>query len=368
MPVSPTILIPGITGTTLVNANTLDHDTIWSGVQSKFETLADLALQEEPAFEVPPRSIIRAADVEDLAYAQIVDVIERKCASQPYVFGYDWRQSSRVNGQRLLSFVRYLGRKLQTSRFNFVTHSLGAHVFGCFLRELAGDYALLDRAVLAAPPFRGAVKALVALVVGEGGTKVPLLNANDEFRKVARTFPAAYELLPVYAGAITHASGDPFDLFDHRHWQDNVVDTAVVRTRIGELGAYWTGTPPGMFPLDELPSEVRLRIAVVAGEGEETLQRVVVLPNNPANTVRNFFDFEHPTTREGDGTVPLESAGWFHQAVATIAVKSKWYDGATHAFLLNDGRVQNVVKRWLLRETERPDWWSDIASTVRRLP
>lgn len=35
---TPTIIIPGIKGTTLVNTNTLDFDTIWSGIQSKFES------------------------------------------------------------------------------------------------------------------------------------------------------------------------------------------------------------------------------------------------------------------------------------------------------------------------------------------
>ena len=74
----PTILVPGIKGTTLVNTNTLDFDTIWSGIQCKFETIFDLELQLEPRFETDPRSIIERSDVEDLAYKEAVVILERE--------------------------------------------------------------------------------------------------------------------------------------------------------------------------------------------------------------------------------------------------------------------------------------------------
>ena len=62
----PTILLPGIKGTTLVNTNTLDFDTIWSGIQCKFETIFDLELQFEPRFETDHMSIIKRSDDEHL--------------------------------------------------------------------------------------------------------------------------------------------------------------------------------------------------------------------------------------------------------------------------------------------------------------
>ena len=70
----PTILVPGIKGTTLVNTNTLDFDTIWSAIQSKFETIFDLELQLDPRFETEKKAIIERSDVEDLAYREAVAI------------------------------------------------------------------------------------------------------------------------------------------------------------------------------------------------------------------------------------------------------------------------------------------------------
>ena len=61
----PTILIPGIQGTKLADTNTLDFDVIWSGLQSKYETIYDLALDANAAFERSKESIIERADLED---------------------------------------------------------------------------------------------------------------------------------------------------------------------------------------------------------------------------------------------------------------------------------------------------------------
>ena len=64
----PTILIPGITGTKLADTNRLDFDIIWSGIQSKYETIHDLKLDISAQFEQSTKVIIDRADVEDLAY------------------------------------------------------------------------------------------------------------------------------------------------------------------------------------------------------------------------------------------------------------------------------------------------------------
>jgi len=44
---SPTILIPGIKGTKLVNVNKVHHDTVWSGIQSKYEDIQELILSDD---------------------------------------------------------------------------------------------------------------------------------------------------------------------------------------------------------------------------------------------------------------------------------------------------------------------------------
>jgi pimeloyl-ACP methyl ester carboxylesterase len=367
---TPTILIPGIKGTTLVNANTLDFDTIWSGIQSKFETIFDLELQLEPRYEAEPKSIIERGDVEDLAYKEAVVILERETRSPFFIFGYDWRQSCRENGQRLFGFVEYLKRKLKVEKFNFLTHSMGGLVFSCYLKELNGNFGDIARAVLTVCPFLGSVSALYALVVGEGGIKFPLLNNNDIFRKIARTFPSVYELCPVYDGAVEFAKTAPpgpvFDLYNPKHWQSNISDEEMFLERLAGLKDFRADNP-AVLDLSTLDKKIKQRMLIIAGKQEETKNKVVVKAHNPGKKIRNFFDFDQPSA-DGDGTVPLESATCYKKDVLTLAVKSKWYDGATHGFFLNDGRVQTAIKRFFNDQTGTGQWWADIAHTVVKVP
>ncbi len=365
---TPTILIPGIKGTTLVNTNTLDFDTIWSGIQSKFETIFDLELQLDPQFESESMSIIERSDVEDLAYREAVVIIQREAKSPIYIFGYDWRKSCRENGKRLKAYVEYLKEKLERNTFNFLTHSMGGLVFSCYLKELKGNYDEIDHAVMTVCPFKGSINALVALLIGEGGIKFPLFNSNDIFRKIARTFPAVYELCPVYDKAIVfdegYNPGVSFDIYNPEHWQTNISSEEMFKKRLSELKEFRVDNP-AMPDLSKLDKEIRDRMVIIVGTGEDTKGSVVVEEMSPDGTAGNFFNFKQFTVY-GDGTVPLESATFYQKDILTLVVESKWLDGATHGFFLNDGRVQTVIKRFF--EGHRgDDWWTDIAKTVNKV-
>jgi hypothetical protein len=366
----PTILVPGIKGTTLVNTNTLDFDTIWSGIQCKFETIFDLELQLEPRFETDPRSIIERSDVEDLAYKEAVVILEREAGSPIYIFGYDWRKSCRENGKRLKAYVEYLKEKLKRDTFNFLTHSMGGIIFSCYLKELHENYDEIAHAVITVCPFQGSVKALVALLIGEGGIKFPLLNSNDIFRKIARTFPSVYELCPVYDEAICfdeeYRPEIAFDIYNPEHWQGNISDQKMFQKRLSELKEFRVDNP-AMLDLSTMDKETRDRIVIIVGKGEDTTGRVVVKKKSPDEKTENFFAFDNKKFYDGDGTVPYESATFYKKDILTLAVESKWYDGATHGFFLNDGRVQTVIKRFLKDDTDRDNWWTDIAKTVTKV-
>jgi len=364
--VVPTILIPGIKGTTLVNTNTLDFDTIWSGIQSKFESIYGLELKKDVRFEVEPRAIIERSDVEDLAYREAVIIINRKTESPIYIFGYDWRKSCADNGRRLRDYVNYLREKIETDKFNFLTHSMGGMVFSCYLKELAGNYDIIDHAILTACPFEGSINALISLIVGEGGFKFPLFNSNDEFRKIARTFPSVYELLPVYHGAITFSSGEQFDLYNPNHWQSNISSNPIFLDRLSQLKNF-RQTNPAMVKLNQLPAEAKGKFLVIIGDGEGTKNKIIIQPQDPRDRVKNLFDFDQPETPNGDGTVPFESSTIYKDDILTIAIKSKWYDKATHGFFLNDGRVQTIINRFLKDDTGYREWWSDIGDSVRKV-
>ena len=49
----------------------------------------------------------------------------------------------------------------------------------------------------------------------------------------------------------------------------------------------------------------------------------------------------------------------------TVVVKSRWLDRATHAFFLNDGRVQNIIVGWFIgKDRAGKPWWNDISGSV----
>ncbi|RJQ59827.1 MAG: hypothetical protein C4530_08690 [Desulfobacteraceae bacterium] len=207
---------------------------------------------------------------------------------------------------------------------------------------------------------------MIALLVGEGGINFPLFNSNDIFRKIARTFPAVYELCPVYDKAITFAPSyrhvTSFDIFNPEHWQSNLSHEEMFLKRLSELREYRIENP-AMLDLSTLDCETRKRILIIVGSGEKTKGRVVVEEKGPDRKTANFFNFDQDDY-DGDGTVPLDSAIVFKEAILTLAVRSKWYDGSTHGFFLNDGRVQTVVTRFLKDDTQRENWWTDIANSV----
>lgn len=371
----PTILIPGISGTKLVNTNTLNFDTIWSVVQSKYESIYDLKLKQDSRFEENQNSIIERCDVEDISYREAVFVLERKMnkIGPIYIFGYDWRKSAVDNAKRLADYIDYLKQKLSVNSFNFVVHSMGGIVFSCYLKRLQGNYNIIERAVYVACPFEGSVRALVALTTGEGGIQFPLFNSNDKFRKIARTFPSVFEMCPTYKDAVVFENGSEFDLFNPDHWQSNIGDDDIKMflTRITQLKTFRDKANPGMLNLKELPLEVQRKFLIIAGEGEETKNRVIVQPRSPDRRAKNYFNFDSPNSIGGDGTVPLESSTIYKDVILTLAVKKKWNNIAMHPLILNDGRVQSLITRFLLNNTSGfsvgSPWWSVLDGSIRQL-
>ena len=75
------IFIPGIKGTKLVESNRANWDTIWSGIQSNFESIHDLELARTGAgsyFDERIDSIIQPVDIEELAYAEFLADLDTK--------------------------------------------------------------------------------------------------------------------------------------------------------------------------------------------------------------------------------------------------------------------------------------------------
>lgn len=216
----PIILIPGIEATALVNANTFDFATVWNAYDSIGTALFTKVtgpyisdrLQLDPLYDENMSSLIEHNHMARLPYERTVINLAAKLAeagdrSPIYLFGYDWRLSNAENGRRLYDFSQYLKKKLSASKsdpcegFRFLTHSMGGLIFSCYLSELKGKYDDIDKVVITAPPFRGSPYALVHMIKGDGGFRSflnSIFGRNEDIRKVVRTYPSIFELLPWY--------------------------------------------------------------------------------------------------------------------------------------------------------------------------
>lgn len=376
----PIILIPGIQGTKLANINNKDFDTVWSGVRKFFDNLYDLLLELDGRTDKQTEVIIERQDVEDLAYSEIINYL--KHLSYPvYIFGYDWRKSNEESGHRLLEFVEVVRAKHRgNDKINFITHSMGCLVFSGFLKQLKEDQMakFVNRAIFTVPPFLGSVEAMFNIVIG----KSKLFNSSDDFRKIARTFPAIFELCPVYDDAIVFKDGTQFDLYNYAHWQQDPSrdDYEIIRnqfeTRLNHLRSVRSNDNL-IFNLASLPKEMRSKMLVVAGTGEDTQRKIEVDPNS--SQVKNQFVFSKEfEDANGDGTVHFQSANVFGDSISTVRVESRWIekrlDGRLimadwHSFFLNNGRVQNILKRFMEEEREKlqPKWFQSIGGGVSKV-
>ncbi len=186
----PIILIPGIQGTKLFNVNEKDFTTVWSGVKKFFSNIHVLKLQKNGISDIGAETIVERADVENLAYSEIINYLKSK-GYRVFIFGYDWRKSNIESAKDLNLYIDKLRDKLNISSFNFLTHSMGALVLSSYFKMLSESDRdkVVNHAIFTVPPFLGSIEASFNLVVG----KSRLFNSSDDFRKIARTFPAVYE-------------------------------------------------------------------------------------------------------------------------------------------------------------------------------
>jgi pimeloyl-ACP methyl ester carboxylesterase len=388
----PIILIPGIQGTKLFNTNEKDFQVIWSGVKKNFSNITKLALQKDGTSDSEIEMVVERADVENLAYSEIVNYL-RSLGYRVFIFGYDWRKSNLETAEKLESYIDKLKNKLNVNSFNFLTHSMGCLVLSSYFKRLGDEQKINDivnKVIFTVPPVLGSVESTFNLVAG----KSRLFNSSDDFRKIARTFPSIYELLPVYEGAYTFKNTARQKDFDYSHfdsyWQhvpnatrpDTIVKQNLIRHRLSDMGAARSHND-FIYDFHAVQSEtLKKKLLVIVGTGEDT--RVNVVIKDKVDHVVNYFDFDHPHAEgDGDGTVPHASGIAFKDTLLTLKVKSRkvetWADGRFimtdwHAFFLNNGRVQNVITRFFkprnaaeVTALEQKEWYHSIGSKIAKV-
>jgi len=211
------LLVPGTGGITLMDnkGNDLGYPVkmrlgvLTKGVLAGLpadELVALLSMAHVPGQWAPFRTSlkegvsIRPGHVLQVAYNQI--------PTSYNVFLYDWRADLRWNAQELIDFLVH--RKPQDARWNLVGHSQGALIIILASKLLPAPLRwddLVASVTLVGAPIAGTVNAAAALLngdqMGEAGV--------DAFRKILRTWPALYQMLPAWPVLVDDA-GSPVPL------------------------------------------------------------------------------------------------------------------------------------------------------------
>lgn len=352
------IFIPGIKGTKLVETNRPNHDVLWSGIQTNFETIEHLELTQplnNQFYDERLESLIKAGEIESLAYGEFLK--DLKTDKPVYIFNYDWRHSARFNGERLHNFVQYLidksraHQKLQKQskpfrKFDFITHSLGNAILRSYIKQFDAGFQRINKIVFTVPPFLGAIDIAEVTLIGEGFFP----NVKGKIRKLIRTFPGALELLPTYGGASRYFSGEQHKFFQYDHWQSNIISSQnpySAKFKIA-LATAKKAVNQSICDLATLPESSRKRILIICRDGYETYQSILVYKSKK-DSPKNFFDFENACrNKRGDGKVPHVSSCRYYSGINTVMVQDAWrYLDYSHGFVLKDERVQKLVNRFL---------------------
>jgi len=378
---TPIILIPGIQGTTLVDTNKKDFVKVWSGIKKLYYDLYSIELDPRRHTDVKGDVLVERSDVEDAAYGEIINYLRNR-GYPVYIFGYDWRKSNLETARALEDFVKHLRKKLRTLRFSFLTHSMGCLVLSAYFKRLSDHNKidnLIDKVIFTVPPFDGSVEGIFNLIIGRSR----FLNSSDDFRKIGRTFPSIFELCPVYDGAVKVANNAfNFDIYNYGHWQQNPLNSGaddireLYEIQLGHLKSV-RDQNSHLYDLGQLPAEIRDRMIILAGIGEETREAITLTPKPPNSEILNLFGFpdddEKYINELGDGTVHLKSAEAFKDSIQTFTIESKKFETRLnsflllydwHSFFLNNGRVQNIMKRFLEEDTAWDGWYQSIGGGV----
>jgi pimeloyl-ACP methyl ester carboxylesterase len=368
----PCILIPGIAGTTLVDSNTVDFDTLFA-FPNMITPLQNTALDMDPAIDYDFKTLVERNHVEKLAYKHFVDAVGQKLDSHLYIFGYDWRQSNLENGRRFIAFVDRILQKLGSRTVNIVTHSMGCLVLSGAFRE-GLDESKVNKIVFAAPPFLGSLDVYDVIVRGKNFPVISPDHPHERVRKIARTFPAVFELCAVFEGAMKYSDGSAWDVTNWENWQKNLFrdreksdpqfDSNITKDRIARLKDVREGKY--LYDLSKLGERLRKDTLILGGTGAKTAYGMQVVKDKDPG---NYFDFDNISEdNDGDGRVPRKSWEAFKDAITTLAVKTTGI--MPHAFFMSNETVMTLVTRFLTDsdvDTAERKWHGTIAGDVEEV-
>ncbi len=257
-PRPPIIIIPGITGSELVNSET--GELVWFKPQRSKDD--DLRLPIKPNMirnrdKLVARDIIRGLQLvkflpEVEIYSQLITALEKRAGyvegnwDDPpksgidgtfYVFAYDWRRDNIENARLLIQKIEGLKRKSgrADARFSVVAHSMGGLITRYAAMYGNNDVGAgkpkpnwsgakhLGKVFLLGTPNEGSISAFDAMINGFSyvgrGVNIPFLQDLSRFDVF--TIPSMYQLMP-HPGAIRVYDEDlkplMLNIYDPKIW------------------------------------------------------------------------------------------------------------------------------------------------------
>ena len=374
MPISPVIVIPGITASDLHDEYELPPEAVWTTVLKRRYDRVTLH-PEDQRYELREPARVMPRGPFPLIYEDLVEELRDGLAEdQPgpvpvFPFGYDWRMPLDRTEQRLAAFVReVIDRTLLMRHYrddeafrnnpivSLVGHSIGGLIIAGYVESLVagrirsprGSGALVDKVVTLGTPFRGSYEAI--LKVATGTSELGDDSGRARERRMARMTPALYHLLPGSAGPVASHGGRAVNFFRPDAWQPNVVQTIEHQVRDWDV----TGAELFRKMLDEARAH-RERISGLrllnggtpraAGASDDGGSGDTAPPRDTA-----------PPGDAGAPAVAVRSDDW----LAIAGVDSKTRVG------LRVVRDENGFARFDLRGAERRNEWdSDIEGNRR---
>ncbi len=241
-PQNPVIVIPGITGSSLVDDYPLKADEIWTMVFNKeYERIA--LHPDDLRYEAIEPARVRAGQLfpvyDDLIRALRHELSPRADRQTPvFAFPYDWRMDVQTSAGKLSRFIDEVIARTKLLRHyadvddlcvDLVGHSMGGLVISEYLSQV-GRRSRVEKVVTIATPFLGSIEAIVKIATGMSLLTGP--EPREREREAARVTPALYQLFPSYAEATVDPDGNDIDVFDCKNMQSSIVDSLAEFVRL----------------------------------------------------------------------------------------------------------------------------------------
>jgi pimeloyl-ACP methyl ester carboxylesterase len=209
-----------------------------------------------------------------------------------YTFPYDWRQDNRRSAQLLAQAVEHWSSFHAGAQAWVIAHSNGGLVARWYIEKLGGKDKV-GRLLLFGSPWDGTPKIMSMLFNGLDTLfrqRFSLFDIPRRSRDLIRTFPSAYQLIPLQTPFLHDANHQVLNPFEVMNWLDNEQQRALALD--GQRFTQELGNTSSVETLCFFGRERPTTTGGVVRQGAQAL----------------WSDIDWAETDAGDGTIPERSA------------------------------------------------------------